>query len=401
MQDRVTMALRGVRQRAWWVRLTGACVVAVALAACGSSSSNGSSGGGAVSTSSTASTAAVTTGASGASGDAACLAQAQKVVAAAEAPMTVKAPTQSIDMAKLKGKTVYFIGVGSGISLRQANDFAAAAKAAGLNPVLVSGATPDAWTTSIQQAIARHAAGIMMDPLQPQLIQQALSQAKAAGIPVVNENSVPPPATGVTSNVLVPTDTGAQVAAYAALQTGCKVHALISYDPSFVGLVSIGNSMKAELQKLCPSTCTSQTLSVSLATVATNAGPALQSALQRNPSINAVMPTFDSLGLLMAPAIAQSQSKAKLYGLDGDTPNLALVRQGQQAVDYSYSPTQYQAYIDLDTLARTMLHQPASPPAVQFQLFTKANLPSSDSFNAMWPKLVGYQQTYMKLWGLQ
>jgi ribose transport system substrate-binding protein len=361
---------------------------ALALAACGSS---GSTSGSATATS------AATASAGAAS---ACMTQARQVVDAAAAPITVQAQSQPIEMSKLKGKLVYYIGVGSGISLRLANDFAAAAHAAGLNPVLFSGATPEAWNTGIQQAIARHAAGIMMFPIQPSLVASSLAQAKAAGIPVVNENSVPPPATGVTANVLVATDTGKQVAAYAALQTGCAAHALISYDPAFSGLVAIGNSMTAEFKQLCPATCTTQVLSVNLATVATDAGPALQSALERNPSINAVMPAFDSLALVMQPALAQSGSKAKLYSLDGDPPNLALVRKGLQAADYSYAPTQYQAYISVDALARAILKVTNNPPPVQFQLFTTANIPASDSFAAMWPKLAGFQSEFMKLWGM-
>jgi ribose transport system substrate-binding protein len=389
-----------------WRALAVAAVAALLVSACGSASSSSTNASSASASNAAATAGSTSTSSGSASTDAAststssCLSQAKHVVDPAEAPMTIETPTQPIQMSKLKGKLVYFISVGSGYSLRLANGFVAAAHAAGLNPVIFTGATPQDWNTGIQQAVSRHAAGIMMMPIQPALVAASLAQARAAGIPVVNENSVPPPATGVTANVLVPT-VGAQIAAYAALQTNCNVHALLSYDPTFVGLVAIADSVKSELKLLCPTTCTSQDLVVNLATVATQAGSALQSALQRNPSINAVIPTFDSLGLVMAPALAQGGSSAKLYSFDGDAPNIELVRKGVQAADYSYAPTEYQGYIDLDALARTMLKLKANPSPVQFQLFNRSDLPSSNDFSAMWPKLTGYQSAFMKLWGLQ
>lgn len=374
-----------------------AAAAALALSACGSSSSSSSSAGSSTSVGSAATSGASTSASTSSS---ACLSQAKQVVDAAEQALTTEVPSQSIPMSKLKGKLVYFIGLGSGYSLRLATDFEIAAHAAGLNPVIFNGATPPDWNTGIQQAVSRHAAGIMMMPIQPSLVQPSLAQAKTAGIPVVNENSIPPAATGITTTVPVPTTIGKQIAAYAALENNCKVNAVIPLDPAFVGLVSIAESMIAEFKQLCPSTCTGKTMPLNIATVATEAGPAIQSQLQKDPSINAVMPTFDSLALIMAPALAQSGSKAKLYSLDGDEANLALVRKGLQAADYSYAPTNYQAYIDVDALARTMLKMPSTPSPVQFQLFTTANIPGSSSFEALWPKLAGFQTQFMKLWGL-
>jgi ribose transport system substrate-binding protein len=398
MQDwDLTRSSQGRRRTTRLMWSMAAAAAALALSACGSSSSSSSATSSSAATSSTASSAGATSASSSSS---ACLSQAKQIVDAAEQPITAKPPTQPIQMSKLKGKLVYFIGVGSGYSLRLATDFNIAAHAAGLEPVIFNGATPTDWNTGIQQAVSRHAAGIAMEPIVPQLVVSSTAQAKAAGIPVVNSNSIPPPPTNITVNQLVPTDSGKQLAAYAAIQSNCKVNAVLPLDPAFIGLVAIANSAIAEFKQLCPSTCTAKKMPLNIATLATQAGPAIQEALQRDPSINAVIPTFDTIALLMAPSIAQSGSKAKLYSEDGDDANLALVRKGLQAADYSYAPTEYEAYVMVDTLARAMLKMPAAPPPVQFQLFTTANIPASSSFAALWPKLVGFQATYMKLWGL-
>ena len=84
---------------------------AVALAACGSSSnsssSSGASGGGAT-TSSAATSAA---GASSRSGGSGGVAQAKTLVSQEEQPPKFTGPTSKVDIAKAKGKTVYYVSL--------------------------------------------------------------------------------------------------------------------------------------------------------------------------------------------------------------------------------------------------------------------------------------------------
>jgi ribose transport system substrate-binding protein len=380
----------------WMVAVVCAATTLAACGSSGSSATSSASAGAAASASSTG----TSSGSGGGSGPVStCLANAHKIVSAESAPLQIKAQSQPIDMSKLKGKTIYVIDIGSGYSLRLADGITQAARLAGIKTVLSSGATPQQWNTGIQQAVSQHAAGIIMVPIVPALVASSTAQAKAAGIPVVNENSIPPPATGITANVLVPT-TGQAIAAQAVIDNNCHVNAVTPVDPTFVGLVSIAHSIATTFKQLCPSTCKAQQMNLDIATLATQAGPALQSLLERNPSINAVMPTFDSMALIMQPALVQSGSKAKLYSEDGDAPNMELVRKGQQAADYSYAPTQYQGFIMVDTLARAILKMKNAPPPVQFQLFTPSTIPQSTAFAALWPKLANYESVYKKLWGL-
>ena len=344
---------------------------------------------------------AATTAAAGSSGStASCMAKARAIVAQKSAPIKFEAQKQPIKMAKLRGKTIYVVNIGSGYSLRVANAVAAAARVAGIKTVIASGVTPQDWNTSIQQAVQRHAGGIMfIAAIVPQLVQQSTAQAKAAGIPIVASDSIPPAPVNITKNVLIGTNS-AGVAAQAAIDHHCHVDAIIALDPAYIGLVSYGQTFASTLQQLCPSTCKSQTLDLSLATLATQTGPALQSALARDPSINAAYGTFDSLALLMKPALQSSGSKATLYGADGDPGNMALVKAGQQGADYSFAPGGYEGYEMMDTLARAMLKVKNSPAPMQFQLFTPASYPKNDSFGHLWPNLVGYQNKFKKLWGL-
>jgi len=374
-----------------WCALAFVVVAAMAIAACGSSSSTGASTS-AASPGSASSTSASTS---------ACMSQARQVVQKAQQPVGIEAPTQAIDASKLKGKLVYLVSIPSGYSERLWQGFQVAAKAAGLDPVFGSGDTPQEWNTSIQQAVARHASGIFLMAITPSLVASSLAQAKAAGIPVMSQNSIPPAPTDIAGTVVVPVaNIGTVMAAYTALDNNCKVDALVGVDPTFSGTVALASYMKAEFHRLCPTTCKLNNLDISIATMATQAAPALQSALQRDPSVNAVLATFDSLALVMAPGLEQSGSKAKLYGTNGDPANLALVQKGLQASDYAYVPTSYQGYVNLDLLMRAMLKVPINAPNQQVQLFTTATLPKDESIPSMWPKLAGYQSRFMKLWGL-
>jgi DNA-binding LacI/PurR family transcriptional regulator len=367
-------------------------VAAVAAAACGSSSSSNPAA-------STTVAAGSTTAADASKSN--CTAAAKQLVDAASAPLTPKVPAQQIDMSKLKGKTVYYLSLGSGYSQLLGDGFASAARAAGLNPVISNGATPESWNQAIQEAVSRRAVGIFVGTGHvPAIMAKSVAQAKAGGIPTVQENSIPPDPAGIAATVLVPTDVGKVIAAYAALDNGCKVDAVVAAPSSQPGLVAIGQSATDEFKRLCPDTCKTQNLDINLETMSTTAAPALESALRQNPSVNVVLPTFDSLALLFQPALAQSGSKARVYSFDGNTPNLDQLRKGAQRADYAYAPPNYQGYINVDTLARTVLKVPSSAPAVQLQLFTVGNISKSDSFSALWPKLEGFQSEYMKAWGL-
>jgi ABC-type sugar transport system substrate-binding protein len=399
MQDREMprhSGLRFGRTRHFWTILLAAAVT-IGVAACGSSSSGSTANSHA--SGSTSPSASSTAGAT----SSACVTKAKPIVAKAEAPMTVATQAAKIDASSLSGKTIYFVSLPSGYPLEVWGSLSSAAKAVGLHAVYASGVTPEAWNTGIQQAVARHAAGIVLGYVTPSLIASSLAQAHAAGIPVISLNSIPPAPTGISATLVVPTTAVGQViAAYAALHTDCNVHALIAVDPTYPGTTTIGDVIKSELQQLCPKTCTAENLTISLATMATTAAPQLESKLQVDPSINALFLTVDSMGVSMAPGLAQSSSKAKMYGVDGDNPNLAMVRTGElQAADYSYAPASYEAYVILDSLMRAMLKTTNAPPDQQTQLFTTANLSKSDSFSALWPKLVGFQSQFMKVWGLR
>lgn len=395
-------------QRRWVAKVwaAAACVVvAVIVAACGGSTSVKRSAA-ASSSASTKVTAQVgaSLSAAGTAEASNCQSQAKSALATLNAPMKLVVPSASINMAANKGKSVWFISPTqtAGYVRRVSEYFAAAAKAAGMKPTVFDGKDePERFNQGIDQAVASKAAGIVMWAIPPEAVPNALAQAKAAGIPVVAAaTGVPNPTNGTLAETISVNleEEGAALAEIAASELGCKVNAAITLDTSQKALTTEASAAKAELAKLCPSTCKSQEQTMSLATMATALGPATQTLLQREPELNALLVTFDTAAFYMAPAIAQTGHHVTLVSTDGLPENLDLVREGKQAADVSYPPAEYAGWLMLDQVGRAILKAPLENPEMPLHLFDKKNLPSSNSFNALWPEMSGYQAAFEAKW---
>jgi ribose transport system substrate-binding protein len=375
---------------------TFAVATGLILSACGSTSSSSGSH--------TATGASATTGGAPAAASS-CASQAASLVAAQRAEMKPIIPQPAFDMGKNRGKSVYYISISqeTGYALALSQGFTAAAKAAGMKPFIFDAMDkPELFVQGVEQAIAAHAGGIFLVSIPTSLIQAQLKQARAAGIPVLTLNYRGPsePLQYTNGIFKVPvTRIGRNLAQYAAYATQCKAKSLVVSDPSIPGFVVQVNATHTELARLCPQ-CKATDVPISLATMATAAAPTVESALQRNPSTNAVLAMFDGLATYLQPSISASSSKALLISTDGNAQNLDAVRKGTQASDLAYAPTNYQGYLVIDQLGRAMLGLKTNPPAIQLQLFDHTNIPSGSSFTALWPGLVGFEQAFAKAWGL-
>ncbi len=318
--------------------------------------------------------------------------------------MSLVVPASAVDMAANKGKAVWFISPTqtAGYVRRVSEYFAAAARAAGMTPTVFDGKDePERFNEGIDEAVAAKAAGIVMWAIPPEAVPNALAQAKAAHIPVIAAaTGVPNPTNGTVAETISVNleQEGAALAEVAAAALGCKVDAAITLDTSQKALTSEAAAAKAELAKLCPSTCKSQEQTMSLATMATALGPATQTLLQREPGLNALLVTFDTAAFYMAPAIAQTGHHVLLVSTDGLPENLDLIREGKQAADISYPPAQYAGWLMLDQLGRAILKAPLTNPELPMHIFDKENLPSSNAFSALWPKMTGYEAAFEAEW---
>lgn len=380
---------------------TSLSLVALGISVLVACSSSGSSG-----TNSSATNSSATGGGTGSgttTSTAACVSAAKAAVATYKTPMPLDLPSTSTNMSKLSGKTIWFITpILEPFLISVTNAFNAAGKAAGVGTHIYNAkAQPNLYNTGIEQAVAAHAAGIVLWAIPPDSVPNALANAKKAGIPVVaGATGVPNPTDGTVAGT-VSVDLaleGTQMANYALMITGCKTNALVAYDPGPKALTAELAGIKATFAKACPSTCKITEQSMSLATMATQLQTQTARFLLRDKTINVAISTFDTAATYMAPAVANA--KLKLISTNGLSANLTSVRTtGPQIADVSYPPGEYVGWLMFDQTARAAMGEPVTQTTLPLQLFDKSNLPASNDFNSLWPKLVGYQAKFTALWG--
>ena len=373
----------------------------ICLAAGGSSSSS----------STAASSSSASSSSSGSTVANACVKQVTGLISSEQAPMPMIVPSGKINMSDLKGKTVWFISPdqATGYALSVSQGFAAAGNAAGVKTVIFDGkGEPTLFTQGIDEAVAQHAGAIIDYAINPTLVPQALLAAKAAHIPVLLEFAgVPAPSNGtvfesINEDLSKQSD---EMADYAAYATGCKVNGATSFDPLYAGLVAERTDIKAELAKLCPTTCSTQSAQMALATMATASAPAIQSVLQRNPNLNSIFATFDQAATYESPAVKSSGSSAKIIGTDGLPPNVDEVRSGgPQIADIAYVPPAYTGWLSLDQAARAIMGKPTgvngAPIVLPVQILDKSNVGTSDALSSLFPKYAAYESAFKSLWGV-
>jgi ABC-type sugar transport system substrate-binding protein len=189
-------------------------VCAVAIAACGSSksSSGGSSGSSASASATTPASSATSTGASSgassgtstsSSGGASGVAEAKKLVAQEEKVPKFTGPTSKVDLAKAKGKNVYYVSLSEEIpALHEWGDvLTQQLTEAGVHVSKCDAkGSPDGITTCLTQALAAKPDVIVAQALDTKFIASYIAKAKAAGIKFVTAQ------TGVPGIPTIPGD---------------------------------------------------------------------------------------------------------------------------------------------------------------------------------------------------
>ena len=209
------------------------------------------------------------------------------------------------------GKTIFAIPIASYIPYIVQTDgrMARVAKRLGYKWIeFANQGQPSQWADGVQQAIQKKVDLIVLQGAPPpQLLVPQLAAAKAAGIPVllthIIDPSEPVPA-GVTLAVPAPFQQAARLEAdWTIKQTKGKANVLIITSNEVLPTTGIKKALSAEYAKRCGSTCTYKFVNVPVSDWATKIGTEVQSALQADPSINYIIPIYDSMAGLVVPAV--------------------------------------------------------------------------------------------------
>jgi ribose transport system substrate-binding protein len=372
-------------------RIPAAIAIATAgisLAAC---SSTGTSGSGATSTAAAAASSS-------------CTAKVAGMLKTATAANTLTVGPK-VGVKPLAGKSIWIIGIDNAqqviADIQSGVD--AGAKSAGLKVTNfdAQGSASNA-AKGVSEAVAANASAIIIDAVATADIGGPLAQAKAKGIPVISayEASSTP---GLLFSVVGPLNTqdGQYQGAEALALTNCKPDALYINSPVFSAQQQFAAGSKAEISKVCGSSCTATTVSYDPANLATQVGPEVQNALQRNPKINVVIAGTDDVAIVAVPAIQKLSSKAVLIGESGEPASLKMVEAKQvELADVSNPSNQVTGWMLVDQAIRAMLHDPpASQDFIRSRLVTAGNV-GDGSLQTLFPNFSNYTSEYTADWSV-
>jgi len=351
--------------------------------------------------------------ASSSSEGAAKAAAAQKVVDAAKAVPTASNLGSAIDVSKLKGKTIYSIPIDSKAEFYAYGEKAmkeVAAKA-GVNFVTFpADGTQTSYQQGIQQAINANAGAILLNGPLPATLGPQIDAAKNAGIPVVPlhlSDKDGPGSKGLKYEAFAPFNEGASLMTQYAIANlkGVPVHALVIQASETGPSAGMVDTITKTLQDAGPSGSSATVVNAPVAQWSTQVQGQVQSALLKDPKINAVLPIYDSIALYAEAGIKQAASTRDvgIYTFNG-TPSILKLITGEQSsvvTDVAENPD-WVAYVNIDVAFRAMLGaDPIKGESGPVRLINKSNV--SDTGN---PPTSGkgfgdqYQQAYLKLWGI-
>ncbi|MDQ2622617.1 MAG: sugar ABC transporter substrate-binding protein, partial [Actinomycetota bacterium] len=317
------------------------------LAACGSSDSDSSGGNGGGDTSS-------------------AQAKAQEAVDAGQKIPEFTLEADKIDLAKVKGKTVFNIPLNSAIpfEVEVEDEMRKLAEEHGVKwAEHPNQGTPTEWAAGISQAIQQKVDVIILSQgIDPKQVIPQLRAAKKAGVKVLvthtyqNGQETPEAVADVISAVANAPfeEAGRLQSEYAISQDGCDIKPLIVNSPDIAPSEYVQKGLVGAIADLCPDV-EPKIVDVNVTEWATKIQPEVQSALTQDPEINWVLTHYDSMTI---PATAGIRAAGKtgqvgVTGFNGTTEVLKMVADGNVSGDVGES-TSWLAYASMDQAFRLL-----------------------------------------------
>lgn len=192
---------------------------------------------------------------------------------------------------------------------------------------------PTQWIQGINTAVAE---GYDLIDLQggipPELLAPQIAEARAAGIKVSTTHLWDYTTQDPVDYVDGAADTdyvtfGNIMSAWAMVQTGGQVNALVLGPDEIPPTTPLKNAIIGYLEENCPD-CKTTYINVPVNDWATLGQSAVQNALLADPSINYVLPVYDSMAQFIVPAIQIAGSNAKMVSYNGTPFVLDMMRDG-------------------------------------------------------------------------
>ena len=194
-------------------------------------------------------------------------------------------------------------------------------------------ADPTQWIQGINTAVAE---GFSLIDLQggipPEFFLPQIMEAQAAGVKVTSTHNwdattqeIPDFMDGAANTDYV--TVGEIMAAWTIVQTEGQVNALVLGPDEVTPTGPLRDAVLGYLADNCPD-CQATYINMPFNDWATQMQPAVQNALLADPTINYVIPVYDSMSQFAAPAIQIAGSDAKIVSFNGTPFVMDMMREG-------------------------------------------------------------------------
>lgn len=317
----------------------------------------------------------------------------------------------AIDVSSLEGKAIYSIPIDSKAEFYAVGEAAMkkVATEAGVDFVTFpSDGTQTSFQQGIQQAINADAGAIMLNGPLAETLGPQIDAAKKAGIPVIplhlsdaDGEGTP----GLEYEAFAPFNQGARLFTQYAISDmeGEPVHALVIQVSETGPSEGMVKTIEDTLADEGPEGSTATVVNAPVAQWSTQVQGLVQSALLKDPKINAVLPIYDSIALYAVPGIKQAAGNRDvgLYTFNGTPAILKMVKDGSVKVNVAENPD-WVAYVNIDVAFRAMLGEdPIAGETGPLRLIDASNVDETGT-----PPESGkgfgdeYPAAFLKLWGL-
>ncbi|MCW2598484.1 MAG: hypothetical protein JWM02_313 [Frankiales bacterium] len=334
--------------------------------------------------------------------------QAKAAVTAAEKLQTAwTGPTSSPKPPR--GATVIYVSSDQNNPFASSfgNYFKDAAAKLGWHASIIDGkGTPSGWSDGLRQAIASKPSAIITSAQAPS-VQQPLSEAAAAGIPVLGLHSAavagPDPTDHLFTNITSdPAAAGKVMVDWAIADSGGKAHIVVVGDDQYPVSNVKRDAMVAAI-KACSGCTLEKNANVPVGTAATDLPTQLTSWLQSYPKPLYVLSVADfyfDVGLSSLKNLNVPKSDLRLAATDGTKQAYQRVRSGQYQLVTVPEPTELLAWQAADEVNRAVNHQPPSTFTQPIYLVTKDDINSQGGDKDQFFPQNDYKTRYGKLWGV-
>ncbi|MBU1803066.1 MAG: substrate-binding domain-containing protein [Actinobacteria bacterium] len=273
---------------------------------------------------------------------------------------------------------------------------------------LLTGATPEDYANTFQQALDLRPDAIMINAAAKEVYEALLPQAEELGIVVISDNAAAEPGGALLSTAIDGPPQfeafGRQIANYVVATSESTPHVQLFTLPVFQLLSSFDEAFEAELTKLWPGSTVE--VSEEQVTGIGNAIPgSVVGAVTREPEANWVVFDFGSAaaGVPQALAVAGVSDRVQIAGAAPDAMAIDTLAQGATSA-WATLTSPIAGWRMMDLLARHFVGddvKAAEDVLLPLQLLTEDNVDDAvlDS-DGNYVGQEGYEQQFAKLWQL-